>query len=127
MAGRDPEELLPLSPAAFHVLLAPAEGERDGYAIIKDVESRTEGRVRMGPGTLYGAIKRMLDEGLTRGLRGLRRRLARTPETRGGRRLGRRRLAGHAAERAARRHRQHRARGRGVGRGLRRLRLRPAH
>lgn len=64
MAGRDPEELLPLSPAAFHVLLALAEGERHGYAIIKDVESRTEGRVRMGPGTLYGAIKRMLDEGL---------------------------------------------------------------
>lgn len=64
MAGRDPEELLPLSPAAFHVLLALAEGERHGYAIIKDVESRTEGRVRMGPGTLYGAVKRMLDEGL---------------------------------------------------------------
>ena len=64
MAGRDPEELLPLSAAAFHVLLALAEGERHGYAIIKDVESRTEGRVRMGPGTLYGAIKRMLDEGL---------------------------------------------------------------
>ncbi|HEV2859382.1 MAG TPA: PadR family transcriptional regulator [Pyrinomonadaceae bacterium] len=64
MAGRDPEELLPLSPAAFHVLLALAEGERHGYAIIKDVESRTDGRVRMGPGTLYGAVKRMLDEGL---------------------------------------------------------------
>ncbi len=64
MAGRDPEELLPLSPAAFHVLLALAEGERHGYGIIKDVESRTGGRVRMGPGTLYGAIKRMLDEGL---------------------------------------------------------------
>ena len=64
MAGRDPEELLPLSQAAFNVLLALAEGERHGYGIIKDVESRTEGRVRMGPGTLYGAIKRMLDEGL---------------------------------------------------------------
>ena len=64
MTGRDPEELLPLSPAAFHVLLALAEGERHGYAIIKDVEARTGGRVRMGPGTLYGAVKRMLDEGL---------------------------------------------------------------
>ena len=64
MAGRDPSELLPLSPAAFHVLLALADGERHGYGIIKDVESRTEGRVRMGPGTLYGAVKRMLDEGL---------------------------------------------------------------
>jgi DNA-binding PadR family transcriptional regulator len=64
VAGRDPSELLPLSPAAFHVLLALADGERHGYGIIKDVESRTEGRVRMGPGTLYGAVKRMLDEGL---------------------------------------------------------------
>ena len=64
MAGRDPDEMLPLSPAAFHVLLALAEGERHGYAIIKDVEARTGGRVRMGPGTLYGAVKRMLEEGL---------------------------------------------------------------
>ncbi len=64
MAGRDPEELLPLSPAVFHVLLALADAERHGYGIIKEVEARTEGRVRLGPGTLYGSIKRMLEEGL---------------------------------------------------------------
>src|ERR671938_1589567 len=64
MSGSDPEELLPLSPAVFHVLLALADAERHGYGIIKEVESRTEGRVRLGPGTLYGSIKRMLEEGL---------------------------------------------------------------
>ncbi|HEV7893106.1 MAG TPA: PadR family transcriptional regulator [Pyrinomonadaceae bacterium] len=64
MGGRDPEELLPLSPAVFHVLLALADAERHGYGIIKEVEARTEGRVRLGPGTLYGSIKRMLEEGL---------------------------------------------------------------
>jgi DNA-binding PadR family transcriptional regulator len=64
VAGRDPEELLPLSPAVFHVLLALADAERHGYGIIKEVEARTEGRVRLGPGTLYGSVKRMLEEGL---------------------------------------------------------------
>ena len=64
MAGRDPEEFLPLSPAVFHVLLALADAERHGYGIIKEVEARTEGRVRLGPGTLYGSIKRMLEQGL---------------------------------------------------------------
>lgn len=64
MAKRDPGELLPLTPAVFHILLALADGERHGYAIIKEVEAGTEGRVRMGPGTLYGSIKRMLGEAL---------------------------------------------------------------
>lgn len=64
MAGRDPEELLPLTPSVFHILLALADAERHGYGIIKEVEARTDGRVRLGPGTLYGSIKRMLDEGL---------------------------------------------------------------
>ena len=64
MAGRDPEELLPLTPAVFHILLALADGERHGYGVIKEVDARTEGRVRLGPGTLYGSIKRMLEEGL---------------------------------------------------------------
>ena len=64
MAGSDPEELLPLSPAVFHVLLALADAERHGYGIIKEVEARTDGRVRLGPGTLYGSIKRMLEQGL---------------------------------------------------------------
>jgi DNA-binding PadR family transcriptional regulator len=64
MAEREPEELLPLSGAVFHILLALADGERHGYAIIKEVEASTGGRVRLGPGTLYGSIKRMLGEGL---------------------------------------------------------------
>ncbi len=64
MAGSDPEELLPLSPAVFHVLLALADAERHGYGIIKEVEARTDGRVRLGPGTLYGSIRRMQEQGL---------------------------------------------------------------
>ena len=64
MAGREPEDLLPLTPSVFHILLALADAERHGYAIIKEVEASTEGRVRLGPGTLYGSVKRMLGEGL---------------------------------------------------------------
>jgi DNA-binding PadR family transcriptional regulator len=55
-----PEDFLPLTPAVFHILLALADGEKHGYAIMQEVESNTEGRVNMGPGTLYGSIKRML-------------------------------------------------------------------
>ena len=50
----------PLTPAVFHILLALADGEKHGYAIMKDVEAQTSGQVKMGPGTLYGSIKRML-------------------------------------------------------------------
>lgn len=64
MAGREPGGLLPLSPAVFHILLALADAERHGYGIIKEVEARTDGAVRLGPGTLYGSIKRMLDDGV---------------------------------------------------------------
>lgn len=62
----DPEAaaMLPLTPAVFHILLSLAEGERHGYAVMQDVESRTNGTVRMGPGTLYGSIKRMVASGL---------------------------------------------------------------
>ena len=56
----DPEQLLPLTPAVFHILLALAEGERHGYAIMQDVTLSTEGQIKMGPGTLYGTIKRLL-------------------------------------------------------------------
>lgn len=59
-----PEDLLPLSPAIFHILLALADGDRHGYGIMQEVKSRTEGRVRLGPGTLYGAVKRLLEKGL---------------------------------------------------------------
>ena len=61
---RAPSELLPLTPAMFHVLLALAEEERHGYAIIKDVETRTGGSVRLSAGTLYGLIKRLLADDL---------------------------------------------------------------
>jgi DNA-binding PadR family transcriptional regulator len=60
----DPEDLLPLPPAVFQILIALAEGDRHGYAIMRDVEVRTDGRLRMSPGTLYGSIKRMLEQGL---------------------------------------------------------------
>ncbi len=63
-AGRDPEALLPLTPAVFHILLALADGERHGYGIMQEVTLRTDGKLRMGPGTLYGSIKRMLADGL---------------------------------------------------------------
>ncbi len=59
-----PESFLPLTPAVFHILLALADGEKHGYAIMQEVEGATEGRVQMGPGTLYGSIKRMLAAGL---------------------------------------------------------------
>jgi DNA-binding PadR family transcriptional regulator len=54
----------PLAPAVFHLLLALRDGEQHGYALMQRVEQLTDGAVRMGPGTLYGAIKRMLAEGL---------------------------------------------------------------
>ena len=54
----------PLTPAVFHILLALSNGERHGYGIMKQVEADSQGKVPMGPGTLYGSIKRMLDAGL---------------------------------------------------------------
>jgi DNA-binding PadR family transcriptional regulator len=59
----DMEERSPLTPAMFHVLLALAEEEMHGYAILKEVERRTEGKVRLSAGTLYGIIKRLNGEG----------------------------------------------------------------
>lgn len=61
---RDPLPFLPLTPAAFHVLLALADGPKHGYLILKDVEERTNGEVRLSTGTLYGLIKRFLDDDL---------------------------------------------------------------
>jgi DNA-binding PadR family transcriptional regulator len=63
-ARRDPSPFLPLTPAAFHVLLALADGSKHGYLILKDVEERTGGEVRLSTGTLYGLIKRFLDDEL---------------------------------------------------------------
>ena len=56
----------PLTPAVFHILLALSNGERHGYGIMKQVEADSQGKVNMGPGTLYGSLKRMLDSGLVR-------------------------------------------------------------
>ena len=55
---------MPLTPAMFHILLALADKERHGYEIMREVDERTEGKMRVGPGTLYGSIKRMLNDGL---------------------------------------------------------------
>jgi DNA-binding PadR family transcriptional regulator len=54
----------PLTPAVFHILLAIADGQRHGYGIMQEVSARTDGKVILGPGTLYGTINRMLDAGL---------------------------------------------------------------
>jgi DNA-binding PadR family transcriptional regulator len=59
-----PDELLPLPPATFHILLAVAGEERHGYGIIQDVAARTNGSLRLSPGTLYRSIQRMLEQGL---------------------------------------------------------------
>jgi DNA-binding PadR family transcriptional regulator len=60
-AGNEPS---PLSEAEFQILLALADAERHGYGIMQEVALQTDGRIRMWPGTLYGAIKRMLQAGL---------------------------------------------------------------
>ncbi|HXY32356.1 MAG TPA: PadR family transcriptional regulator [Gemmatimonadaceae bacterium] len=57
-------EPVPLTPAVLHILLALAEGPRHGYAIAQEVEELTGGGVRMGPGTLYGSLQRLLAAGL---------------------------------------------------------------
>jgi len=54
----------PLLPAVFHIMLALADGERHGYGIKREVEFRTGGAMSLGPGTLYGTLRRMLAEGL---------------------------------------------------------------
>ena len=61
---RDPSELLPLTSAMFHVLVALADSDQHGYAIIKTVARHTGDRVVLSTGTLYGIIKRLLAEGL---------------------------------------------------------------
>jgi DNA-binding PadR family transcriptional regulator len=58
------QRMLPLSPATFFVLFSLAEGERHGYAIMQDAKRLSDGKVRMGPGTLYTTLQRLLDLGL---------------------------------------------------------------
>lgn len=57
-------DLLPLSPAVLHILLALAEGEQHGYAIMQQTTALSAGKVRLGPGTLYRSIKQLLKDGL---------------------------------------------------------------
>ena len=64
MASADQNGLTPLTPVVLHILLTLAEGERHGYAIAQEIEETTDGQIRMGPGTLYGSIQRMLGASL---------------------------------------------------------------
>jgi DNA-binding PadR family transcriptional regulator len=64
MSNPSPDSLLPLPPAVFHILIALADRDRHGYSIMQDVASRTEGKVQLSAGTLYSAIRRMLEQGL---------------------------------------------------------------
>jgi DNA-binding PadR family transcriptional regulator len=60
----DPRTHLPLTEVAFEILLSLADGDRHGYELMKDIERRTEGRLRLHPGTLYRALARLIDDGL---------------------------------------------------------------
>ena len=60
----DPEKLLPLSSSVFHILLALSDGDLHGYGIMQEVAEHSGGQIRLGPGTLYGAIKRLAGNGL---------------------------------------------------------------
>jgi DNA-binding PadR family transcriptional regulator len=62
--SNDPDDLLPLTPSVFHILVARSEGERHGYAIMRQVAEDTGGSLQLGPGTLYGCLQRMLAAGL---------------------------------------------------------------
>lgn len=60
----NPVDLLPLREPTFYILLSLAPGDKHGYAILKDVENLSSGKLRLGTGTLYGALSRLLDQGL---------------------------------------------------------------
>jgi DNA-binding PadR family transcriptional regulator len=64
VSSTNPGDLLPLPVATFHILVAVADQDRHGYAIMQDVATRTNGALKLSPGTLYGSIRRMLDDGL---------------------------------------------------------------
>jgi DNA-binding PadR family transcriptional regulator len=64
VTGDSVERFLPLPASVMHIVVALADGEKHGYAIMRDVAELSGGAVRMGSGTLYGSIKRMLDQGL---------------------------------------------------------------
>jgi DNA-binding PadR family transcriptional regulator len=57
-------DLMPLSPSFFHFLLSLGEGERHGYALKREISQRTDGKLELGPGMLYGSVNKMLELGL---------------------------------------------------------------
>src|SRR5260370_5468609 len=63
-SSSDSEARLPLTPATYHILLALANGERHGYSIMQNIAAQTQGKLRIGPTTLYRSIKHMLEDGL---------------------------------------------------------------
>src|SRR5215510_5432295 len=64
MSDAKPDSLIPLPTAVFHILVALADRDRHGYSIMQDVDGRTEGKVRLSAGTLYSAVRRMVEQGL---------------------------------------------------------------
>ena len=66
MATEDPsvDDLLPLLPATFHILMAVSDEDRHGYAVIQEIAARTNGAIKMSAGTLYRSIQRMVEQGL---------------------------------------------------------------
>jgi DNA-binding PadR family transcriptional regulator len=64
MRDDTPDSLLPLPTAVFHILIALADRNRHGYSIMQDVATRTGGKVQLSAGTLYSAVRRMLEQGL---------------------------------------------------------------
>ena len=64
LRSNEVDQLLPLPASGMHIIVALAGGEKHGYAIMRDVEDLSDGVVHMGPGTLYGSIKRMIEQGL---------------------------------------------------------------
>ncbi len=63
---RNPDEMVPLTPAVFHILLSLADGERHGYSIMRDIAAHTKGKLRLGPATLYRSIKHLVEDGPSR-------------------------------------------------------------
>lgn len=64
MARKSPEAFLPLRSNWFHILLSLVDGEQHGYGVMRDVLDRSGGKVRLWPATLYGSLKRLIEQGL---------------------------------------------------------------
>jgi DNA-binding PadR family transcriptional regulator len=69
MKHDDVRDLLPLSPAVLHILLALSAEDRHGYGIMREVERQSEGQYKLGPGTLYDNLQKLMDRGLVKEIR----------------------------------------------------------